>query len=260
MIVNHVDLEGIMNFRDFGGISGEKGRLRPGKLFRSGHHANATQRDLAHLAALDIPLIVDLRKRDEKARHPSKRPVNFTGRVLERSDGIDEAEQPPLAFLAEPNISPDSIRRRMNRVYAELPYEEPLLPLFRRYFASLADISPSSVLIHCHAGKDRTGVLVALTQFLLGVSADDRMREYLLTNATSRVENRLPEMAAGFLKVHRKPVDEALLRIVMHASPDYLQTAFDTIRDQDSSVDAYFERRLGLNGAARARIEQCFLH
>jgi protein-tyrosine phosphatase len=257
MIQTCIALVGISNFRDFGGVPSSRGAVQAGRLYRSAHHGQATAGDLALLAELDIPLVVDLRKAGERNRYPSKRPIGFAGRVLERMDRMDGDQPPHFAFLAESGLTPERIRQYMLDAYAEFPYDESLLALYQQYIAALT-AGPASVLVHCAAGKDRTGFVVALTQYLLGVSPETRMREYLLTNETMPAEDRLPGIAAAFLKTHGKPVDEALLRIVLHATPDFLETAFNTIRKQDGSVETYFER-LGMDANMRARIEHHFL-
>ena len=62
---------------------------------------------------------------------------------------------------------------------------------FRRYFQALA-AAEGPVLIHCAAGKDRTGILAALTHHLVGVHADDIVADYLLTNDLLAIDRRIP--------------------------------------------------------------------
>ena len=60
-------LEGVDNFRDFGDYAPAAGRrVHPGRLYRSAHHGQATDADLAAIAALNIAVIVDLRRGEER--------------------------------------------------------------------------------------------------------------------------------------------------------------------------------------------------
>jgi hypothetical protein len=80
-------LDCIVNFRDFGGHDARDGRrVVWGRLFRSGHHAEATKADLASLAGLELGLIVDLRRPAERRRLPSRR-SNPSRRGLSNIEG-----------------------------------------------------------------------------------------------------------------------------------------------------------------------------
>ena len=62
------------NFRDYGDYATTAaGRVRPGRLFRSAHHADVTDADLDRISALGIGAVIDLRRPDERRRQPSRR-------------------------------------------------------------------------------------------------------------------------------------------------------------------------------------------
>ena len=90
-MTRHIALEGVDNFRDFGDYPAAGGRrLRRGALYRSASHSRATDADLARLAALEIAVVVDLRRREEREREPSRRPANFAGMVIANDVSHDE--------------------------------------------------------------------------------------------------------------------------------------------------------------------------
>ena len=66
----HIPFEGIHNFRDFGGYAARGRALRTGRLYRSANHAYASDGDLQKLAAMDLAVIVGLRRADERERGP----------------------------------------------------------------------------------------------------------------------------------------------------------------------------------------------
>ena len=69
-------LEGVRNFRDFGGYEGVDGaRIKSGKLYRSGHFGEASDNDLAAIDLFNITLQADLRRPDERERHGDKRRI-----------------------------------------------------------------------------------------------------------------------------------------------------------------------------------------
>ena len=71
-------LEGVHNFRDFGGYAvAGGGRVRTGVLWRSGHHASASQDDLDRIGNLSLAAVADLRGNSERRNCPSPWPIRF---------------------------------------------------------------------------------------------------------------------------------------------------------------------------------------
>ena len=241
------------NFRDYGDYATVAGRhIAPGRLFRSGHHARASEADLDRLGALAIATVVDLRRPSERRTQPSKRPGGFAGLVIE-SDHDDGGEAPHLTFLRTADLTPDSGRRFMTDTYRQLPFEPSHLDLFRRYFRALGD-ADGPVLIHCAAGKDRTGLLAALTHHMLGAHPDDMMADYLLTNSAVDLEGRAPDIARQLeAKTGRAASHDAVVAF-LGVEPVYLDTALAEIAARHGSTDAYLEQALGVDGGLRARI------
>ena len=137
--------------------------------------------------------------------------------------------------------------------YRRFAFEPPHVAVFRRYFATLAE-HDGAVLIHCAAGKDRTGLLAALTLHLLDVEPDDIVTDYLATNIGADVEARLPPLAAHFEKLLGRTVPAESLRTMLTADPTWLAAAFAAITDRCGSVDAYLVDTLGVDAARRKAI------
>jgi protein-tyrosine phosphatase len=245
--------DAIDNFRDYGDYATTAGtRLRPGLLLRSAHHARATQTDLERLQALDVAVVVDLRRPGERRDQPSRRHDGFNGRII-AAEIDDGAEAPHITFLKTEDLTPASGRRFMERAYRALPFDAAHLDVFGRYFQALGH-ADGAVLIHCAAGKDRTGLLAALTHHLLGVARDDLVEDYLLTNAAVDLAGRAPAIAQQIHKMTgRVASDEAVVAFLgVHA--DYLEAAFAEIAARCGSLDAYLEQAVGVDAALRGRI------
>lgn len=249
-----IELAGVINFRDFGGGAGAEGRrIRAGRLFRSGHHAAATDADLERLAALGFELFVDLRRPPERARDPARRPAAALARVLEHQGATEQLVAPHLTFLAEPDATPARVSEQMIVGYRGYPFDPHYVAVYRDYFALLAELD-GPVLINCHAGKDRTGFLCALTLHVLGAPREDIWADYLATNRHNRADARLAELAAQFTETHGHAPSEALLRAMLSVDPAWLDAAFAAIADKHGETDAYLAATIGVTPAVRDAI------
>lgn len=249
-------LEGVENFRDYGGYPGEGGRrIVRGRLWRSAHHGGATEADLAHIARLGLTAVVDLRRPAERANQPSRRPEGFSARVIDCDFG-DQAEPPHVAFLRETDLSAESARAFFADYYRKAPFEPRHLELFSRYFAALGE--GGAVLIHCSAGKDRTGLLAALTHHVLGVSEADAAADFELTNRAARIEARLPQVTEALTESLGRRPSETAVRAFLGVEAAYLQEAFRSIREKAGSVEAYLAG-IGVDAPTAARLREAWL-
>lgn len=244
-------LEGINNFRDYGDypVTGG-GRVKRGALWRSGQHVGASDNDLAAIAPLGILTVIDLRGDSERELNPCRRHEGFAAEVLKC-----EGETAALAShidAAAGVVNETDARAAMCRLYAEMPYRENLVGVMRRYFAALGSRDGAS-LIHCFAGKDRTGVSVALTHHLLGVHPDDMMADYLLTNVT--MQGRTFTGNPG--KDHDKyaSLSAEASKALGGVKEEYLDSAFAAMRDSHGSVDGYLAEVLNVDEALREKIK-----
>jgi protein-tyrosine phosphatase len=162
-------IEGLVNLRDLGGLQTASGAItRTGRLLRSESPHRLTEDGMRAMLDLGIGAVIDLRTTSEREQRPS--PLIDAGvRTLHAPIFTDEEEYPDhLATAGE--VYCWWLRERRNGV--------------ARAMTAVADAPSAPILVHCHAGKDRTGVVVALVLRLAGVSIDDIAEDY----ATSGVQ------------------------------------------------------------------------
>lgn len=244
--------QGIHNLRDYGGyaVTGG-GRVKEGLLFRSGQHMEATDEDLALLHTLDIRTVIDLRGTSERTGFPCRRHPGFAAQVI-AYEGETSNSPPHEGGGGQIVMTPEKARERMLAVYTRMPVNPAMIAMFTRYFSAL-DGNEGGSLVHCFAGKDRTGIAASLLLHVLGVHHDDIVAEFLLTNdaPTRHVLERqsLPRMEALYGAI----APEALHNL-MGILPEYHDTYIAKVTEDHGSLDSYLATRLGVDGARKDRL------
>lgn len=227
-------LEGVHNFRRFHGYTGHDGaRVRDG-LYRSGHFSRSTEADRSFFEDLGIAVVADLRRPRERALEPSNWPGHIALRVIE-SDDDDHHEPPHLQFLRKGDLSPEAVHAYMLSAYRRIPMETGNQIVFREGFRALASgEADTGFLVHCAAGKDRTGIFCALVLGELGVDADVIVEDYLLTNTAVDFDALVPKVVERMASQTDKPISEDAIRTFLGVKADLLTEAFNTIGGRDA--------------------------
>jgi protein tyrosine/serine phosphatase len=256
-MTRRIPFEGIDNFRDFGGYTAGARQLKRGLLYRSAHQAMATDADLARLAAMGFSTIVDLRRANEREKNPSRRWDGFTAQVIENDIGQDSVDE-WAAFIVTSDLTVQSFHSYMVDYYRHAPFQARHIDLYRRYFRALAE-SEGPILVHCAAGKDRTGIICALTHHVAGVHDDDIQADYLLTNDEERLTARLPMIREVIREATGRVATDEALMTAMRVEPEYLAESFRVMREAHGSLDGYLDQVLGLDADLRGRLHDRLL-
>lgn len=248
--------QGIHNFRDYGGYRADGGTVRRGLLYRSGQHVGASDEDLAALAALDIRTVIDLRGVSERTSNPCRRHEGWQGEVLTH-DG-ETTSSPPHMDIGPEVTTADYARERMLSVYTRMPENPAMQAMFGRYLRALAEREGAS-LVHCFAGKDRTGVAAMLLLHILGASEDDQYAEFLLTNASPTLHVLRAQSVPGIEARLGRKLDEEAIRALLEVHEDYLTRFRDTAEGLAGSLDAWLARAVGIDDDLRGRLRARYI-
>jgi protein-tyrosine phosphatase len=235
--------EGASNFRDLGGYPGRGGRpVRWRRLFRSAHLGKLTAADRALLQRLGVVRAFDFRGVDERAGEPYQWP-GLQQHSLSIEPSVVQRMQDMLA--AGERLDAAAAARLMRELYRSLVNDQ--AHRFAAMFEQLLQDDAPAVL-HCTAGKDRTGYAAALVLLALGVPRDLVMQDFLLSNALYR----RPELPAT-----QTPRDA--LEVLWRVEEGFLQAALEAMETDHGGIDRYLERRLGLGPAALRALAQRYL-
>lgn len=247
-----VALTGQRNFRDLGGYQTADGRrqVRWGKLYRSGTLARLSDQDYAVLTPLGISTIVDFRTTAERAAEPTNWRAGEPSVLFKSYD--TKGEMALMAVLTAPNAKPADVRNAMIGFYKQMP--EQYADQYGEIFHHLVSYQ-TPLLFHCTAGKDRTGLASALILMALGVSRNDAVADYVLTEKHGDFRatgtGAAPSGANAPYDALRSTQAE-LIAPLLRADPAYLEAALDQIIADYGSVQAFVQKRLGVSNSELA--------
>jgi protein tyrosine/serine phosphatase len=202
----HLDWPGLANARDLGGLPVEGGTVREGALIRTESLTRLEDPDVLREAG--VSLIVDLRRPGE-----SVEPHPFADEDLY------------VNLPVEDPADAKGITSTMGALYLDMLDARP--ELFAQALGSMADAERGAVLVHCAAGKDRTGLVVALALSVAGAEPDVVAADYAVTGdrLSPYVEGYLAtiedEKQREFWRGHQATPVEFMLRVLEHLDEKY---------------------------------------
>jgi protein-tyrosine phosphatase len=245
----HVVLNGASNFRDLGGYKTKSGKIvKWGKVYRSADVSKLNEADLAVLSARKITYDVDLRGHEEAQAAPDK--LNPGVDYVLCPAGSDSISIKMSKLMMAPNVNGDSV---MIDFYSNTNYlADRYTPFFNKLLLVPDD---QSLLFHCTAGKDRTGIAAALFLYSLGVPYKTIVDDYTATNYYRTAENdRSVKGMVGMMHIN-----EGTARSMMMAKKEYLDATFAAINKKYGSVDNFLKNQLKLDDKQLAVLKSKYL-
>jgi protein-tyrosine phosphatase len=251
-------LRSVLNFRDIGGALTRSGRrVRRGAVYRSGHLAGISPEDLARLEELGIRSVIDFRTGSDIAGDGGA-PLPRGARRVHLPMG-DPARAPtdlrPLILGGDR----DAMRRHLADGQAVQMMLDAAAALVTEQCAQygamlvhLAEADALPAIVHCSAGKDRTGWAASLLLLLAGVPDEVIIAHYAESDVHRAQENAraLARVPAG--------IDPEWLRPFFECRPEYARTSLATLRAKWGDPERYATEALGVTpahlSALRARL------
>jgi len=259
-----ITIDGLQNFRDTGGmpLTGG-GATRPGVLYRSEALTTLTPAGIEQLAASDIGVIADFRTDLERGMAPDVLPETRTFQVVPLP--LLEGAMTGFAQAALEAPDPDAAQQAIVAALAQLPGLGDLYVSMlehgaasfaeaARLVAASSDDSPTAVLVHCTAGKDRTGVSVALLLDAVGAERSAVVADYAAS--AGNLEGPWADRMRGMITAMGLPLTPELDTLVTATPAAAIEQALAWVDAQGGS--AAYLRSGGLTeaelDALRARL------
>lgn len=261
-----IPFQGTHNFRDLGGYPAADGRkVKMGLFFRSDELFGLTEQDREAFQHLNIKTIFDYRSDYEVQKKPdpvfplvnqlhiqaiSSDPssmMNMPAAAQDQEPGEQQQQQTQgqqehfiVGLLKSGFFKSYRSDHMMLEIYKQLPFEN---PAYKSLMGKIQNPENLGLLQHCTAGKDRTGVGAALILMALGVSKNDIMEDYLLTNVTMRgLNEQIMARIAGHVSEEERQNIEGMLGI----KEEYLEAAFTSITEKYGNEESYLVQEFGL--------------
>ena len=267
-----LDIDGTLNFRDLGGYQTEDGRtVQWNRLYRSAQLDRLSAKGIKQTAALGIKTVVDLRFSHESAKYPTIPAAVPDAQMMSWHQAqVADSEKRSKDMQSSWESSLDSHDPKKVKDAMRLNYPQKLYShaaIYREMLLRLAK-SKTPLLFHCAAGKDRTGVAAALILSLLGVSYQQIIEDYLLTQ--QQLEGRIDEWIAGGagaqgvkenqdFQSSLKEYPAQVIKPIFAADITYIETLLEYVSEKYGNFAEYANSQLGLNDGVIQQLRQHLL-
>lgn len=238
-----IDLAGVQNIRDMGGIPTRDGRtIRPGMLVRSANLHKATDADLEALDRLGVRTVIDLRTKQERSLEEDRLLSGWRYEALPVFDEMEELGKQLTGIVKDPGTF-------IAAIYPQMLESPGAIACWKACFNELLD-GDGGTLWHCTQGKDRTGGLAALILAALDVDDTLIVDDYLETNRfMPRISSKLTRKVEAILGARADgDINQFLI-----AAPAYIH-AFMHAAAPYGGLVGFLRERVGLDDAAFARL------
>ena len=245
-------LTGAVNFRDVGGYKTKDGRyVRWGRVYRAGQLANLSPEDHELLQKLQLKRSCDLRLDEELEEAPDNLPDGVKLDHMPVKSEETRSEQIRRLLRAQGHMDEFMLSAYKNVIVDGNP------TVFARFFQLIADEKNLPLVIHCTAGKDRTGVAIAMLLSMLGVPDDVIAADYSLSNIYF---DTYVELGADAIKsLGRIGLNVQTMLPLFTANPDVILKTLEHIRSKYGSVEHYLIDMGGLNDETLAKVKETML-
>ncbi len=252
-----IKLKHVKNYRDLGGITTSEGRvLKPHMLIRGTTLFDPTLLGIKILKEnYNLKTIIDLRTQKEILEKPD---VKIDGVEILHMPVFDESVAGISHEKKVHSFKTLMMMPKMEDLYVQMVTGASLDNVIKVLkFILTLPVQKFSVVFHCTAGKDRTGVVAALLLSFLGVDRVTVMNDYLLTN--KRVLFKANMAYVGLLITKGNPKLAHKIKHYFLAEPNFIKAALNQLEKDFGSLEEFFKQKLGFTEEETKNIKDKFL-
>lgn len=253
-----VPLEGAINFRDIGGYTTTSGKkILTNKIYRSAEISTLTDHDLKELKNKHISTVIDFRGTKEAKAAPDRLPEGAHYFLCPAgSEDVDNSNYD--AFLEKIKNNDQSFMTDFYGKEGIKYFGDRYRLLFQKL---LATPNTESILYHCTAGRDRTGMATALLYYILEVPMETIIQDYLASNEFLKQKKKSgkDDSDKSFkAMIEKTGLDKETLEDRIALKPEYLNLFFTTIQNKYGSVENFLKEEMGISSHDITKLRQKF--
>ena len=232
----------MINFRDIGGYKSSDGRVvKEGLFFRSANLVNLSKNDLQMLKDLNIKTIFDFRDESEILSSPSDIVENINYIRIPAMPQLKSniAQLGSIKEMMENMFDKNNAFELLKEAYYNLPVNN---PAYKKLVKLMQNDSNLPILMHCTAGKDRTGVGSAIILMILGVNRSSIVEDYLKSNQSAK--ESINEILSVQPELKNVPKDK--LKYIFGVNETYINEVFKRIDTDFDSTEDYLLKEFNL--------------
>lgn len=241
-------------YKDFGGIRNAENKvIKENMLMRSINLNKLKKADIKKLKKSNLSKVIDLRTNIELKEKPDIKIENVKYMHVpifeERTVGITHEEDNLIESLSK---IPD-----MTNLYIKMVTEEYSVSQLKKVINEIVNSEDFSILFHCTAGKDRTGIVSMLVLNILDVNMDEIMKDYLYINKRNLLRTNI---CYCLIKIKTRNAELASrIKQVMIADENYLVAAIYAIEKKYGSVESFIRDELGITDETKEKFKSKIL-
>ena len=249
-----VSLEVGFNFRDVGGYPTASGqKVRSGRIYRSGQLAKLSFSDIQTIRKIGPRAVIDLRSEQEVVTGKSQFGDDETIRYLHRPvTNVGNRLRQIMSVM----VRRDKIPEVMYEGYTKVMIDGNAL-VFGNVLKQLADPENQPAIVNCTAGKDRTGIVIALLLTVLGVPEKIILADYSLSNLA--YDQLIANLDGELQRVTELGIPISQMQPVFTADPNLLLATLAYTRGKYGSIEAYLLGPAGLTPATFEALQETLL-
>ncbi|WP_348920934.1 tyrosine-protein phosphatase [Enterococcus rotai] len=248
----------ITNFRDIGGIKNKEGKqVKKDVFLRSGELSKLTKEDEQRLeTTYRLSKIIDLRSEAEVEERPD---MSVPKTEYIHIDILEDIQDEGASISDFVKIgSPEKSASYMEKLYADIALNTTAQKGYNKFFEEILALQQQeSILFHCFAGKDRTGIAALLVLETLGVPRAAIYQDYLLTNELRKKENA--EILEQAKKADLEEQNLEALHVALNVDSRYLDNFYQTVEAQYGDISTYLKQAINIDKVTKDTLNQRFL-